>query len=70
VNEVPETRWELQRIAALVAGIVAWVAVASVAILVVFNIGDRNQVLMFLPILAAVAVAWAIGELVTDRVFN
>jgi hypothetical protein len=44
--------------------------VASVAILVVFNIGGKNQVLMFLPILAAVAVAWAIGELVTGHVFN
>jgi len=67
---VPEKRWELQRIAALVVGIVAWAAVALVAVLVVFNIGDKNQVLMFLPILAAVAVAWAVGEFVTDRVFN
>jgi hypothetical protein len=70
VNKVPEKRWELQRIAALMAGIVAWVAVASVALLVVFNIGAKNQVLMFLPILAAVAVAWAIGEFVTSNVFN
>jgi len=60
----------MKRMVALTAGIAAWAAAASVAILVVFNIGDRNQVLMFLPILAAVAVAWAIGELVTDRVFN
>jgi hypothetical protein len=67
---MPEKRWELQRVAALVVGIVAWAAVASVAILVVFNIGSKNQVLMFLPILAAVGVAWAIGELVTDRVFD
>jgi hypothetical protein len=67
---MPEKRWELQRIAALAAGIVAWAAVASVAILVVFNIGSKNQVLMFLPILAAVAVAWAIGELVTNHVFD
>ncbi len=52
------------------AGVAAWAAVASVAILVAFNIGDRNQVLMFLPILAAVAVAWAIGEFVTGHVFK
>jgi hypothetical protein len=41
-----------------------------VAALLVFNIGDKNQVLMFLPILAAVIAAWAIGEVVTDRVFG
>ena len=67
---MPEKRWEMKRTVALLAGIAAWAGVASVAILVVFNIGDRNQMLMFLPILAAVAVAWAIGELVTNHVFN
>ena len=45
-------------------------AVAVVAALLVFNIGDKNQILMFLPILAAVIAAWAIGEVVTDRVFG
>ena len=53
----------------LVGGVVAWAAVAATAILVVFNLGTKNQVLMFLPILAAVAGAWFIGELVTERVF-
>jgi len=36
----------------------------------VFNLGTKNQVLMFLPILAVVLVAWFIGELVTQRVFT
>jgi len=44
--------------------------VGLLAALIAFNIGDKNQILMFLPILAAVVVAWAIGELVTERVFN
>jgi hypothetical protein len=55
---------------ALVAGFTAWAAAAVVAVLIVFNMGAKNQVLMFLPILAAVAAAWAIGELVTERVFT
>ena len=54
----------------LVGGVVAWAAVAVVAVLIVFNMGGKNQVLMFLPILAAVAAAWVIGELVTERVFT
>jgi len=32
--------------------------------------GNKNQVLMFLPILVAVFAAWGIGEAVTERVFN
>ena len=55
---------------ALVAGVAAWAAVAVVAVLIVFNMGGKNQVLMFLPILAVVAAAWFIGELVTERVFT
>ena len=55
---------------ALVAGVTAWAAVAVAAVLIVFNMGEKNQVLMFLPILAVVAAAWAIGELVTERVFS
>ena len=55
---------------ALVGGVEAWAAVAVVAVLIVFNMGGKNQVFMFLPILAAVAVAWVIGELVTERVFT
>lgn len=54
----------------LTGGVTAWAAVALVASLIVFNMGEKNQVLMFLPILAAVVVAWAIGELVTERVFG
>ena len=54
----------------LVGGVVAWVGVAATAILVVFNMGTKNQILMFLPILAAVVAAWFIGELVTQRVFT
>ena len=50
--------------------LVAWVVVAATAILVVFNLGTKNQVLMFLPILAVVAAAWVIGELVTGAVFT
>jgi hypothetical protein len=55
---------------ALMAGVAAWAAVAVVAALLVFNMGDKNQILMFLPILAAVVAAWAIGEAVTERVFG
>ncbi|MGD0116248.1 MAG: hypothetical protein ABSC13_09650 [Dehalococcoidia bacterium] len=54
----------------LVGGVVAWAAVAATAIVIVFNLGTKNQVLMFLPILAVVLVAWFIGELVTQRVFT
>jgi hypothetical protein len=60
----------MNKILALVAGVTAWAAVALVAVLIVFNMGAKNQVLMFLPILAVVAAAWAIGELVTERVFT
>jgi hypothetical protein len=54
----------------LAAGLVAWAVVAATAVLIVFNMGGKNQVLMFLPILAVVAAAWLIGELVTERVFT
>jgi Kef-type K+ transport system membrane component KefB len=60
----------MSRIVLLLMGVAAWAAVAVVAVLITFNIGDKNQILMFLPILAVVLVAWAIGELVTERVFN
>jgi hypothetical protein len=60
----------MNKVLALVAGATAWAAVAVVAVLIVFNMGAKNQVLMFLPILAVVAAAWAIGELVTERVFT
>jgi hypothetical protein len=60
----------MKRIPLLLMGIGAWAAVALAAVLITFNIGGKNQILMFLPILAAVIAAWAIGELVTERVFN
>jgi flagellar biosynthesis protein FliQ len=60
----------MNKVLALVAGVTAWAAVAVVAVLIVFNMGVKNQVLMFLPILAVVAAAWFIGELVTERVFS
>jgi uncharacterized membrane protein len=60
----------MNKVLALAAGVTAWAAVAVVAVLIVFNMGAKNQVLMFLPILAVVVAAWAIGELVTERVFT
>ena len=60
----------MNRILLLLVGIAAWAGVALTAVLITFNIGDKNQILMFLPILAAVVVAWGVGELVTERVFN
>jgi hypothetical protein len=60
----------MNKVLALVAGVTAWAAVAAVAVLIVFNMGAKNQVLMFLPILAVVAAAWVIGELVTGAVFT
>ena len=59
----------MEKVAALLLGITAWAVVAVIAVLITFNIGDKNQILMFLPILAAVVGAWAIGEYVTQRVF-
>jgi hypothetical protein len=55
---------------ALALGVLAWLGVGALAVLITFNVGDKNQILMFLPILAAVVVAWAIGEVVTERVFR
>jgi hypothetical protein len=60
----------MNKVLALVAGVTAWAAVGATAVLIVFNMGVKNQVLMFLPILAVVVAAWAIGELVTERVFT
>ena len=60
----------MNRVFLLLMGIAAWAGVALTAVLITFNIGEKNQILMFLPILAAVVVAWAIGEVVTERVFN
>ena len=59
----------VDKVTALLLGIAAWAGVAVVAVLITFNIGDKNQILMFLPILAAVVAAWAIGEFVTQRMF-
>ena len=60
----------MNRVFLLMLGIAAWAGVALTAVLITFNIGEKNQILMFLPILGAVVVAWAIGEMVTERVFN
>jgi len=59
----------MERIAALVLGVLAWTGVAVIAVVVVNAWGDDNQVLAILPIAAAVAGAWLVGELVTERVF-
>lgn len=60
----------MSKLTALVLGVVAWAAVAGLAVLIAFNMGEKNQVLMFLPILAGVIAAWGIGEAVTERVFT
>jgi len=60
----------MDRALLLASGVAAWVAVALVAALIVFGMGEKNQVLMFFPILAAVIAAWGIGEMVTERVFR
>jgi len=59
----------MERFIALLVGVLAWAAVAGVAVSVVNAWQDENQILAFLPIAGAVIVAWAIGEVVTDRVF-
>jgi high-affinity Fe2+/Pb2+ permease len=63
-------RRSMSRVLLLLMGVAAWAGVALTAVLITFNIGERNQILMFFPILAAVVVAWGVGELVTERVFN
>lgn len=60
----------MTRVTALALGVIAWAGVAALSVLIAFNMGDKNQVLMFLPILAAVVIAWAIGEAVTERVIR
>ena len=60
---------QVTKLTALLFGVTAWAAVAAITVVITFNMGDKNQVLMFLPILAAVVVAWGIGEAVTERVF-
>jgi len=60
----------MNRVLLLLLGVAAWAGVALTAVLITFNIGEKNQILMFLPILAAVVVAWGVGEVVTELVFN
>jgi flagellar biosynthesis protein FliQ len=60
----------MERFIALLVGVLAWAAVAGIAVSVVNAWQDENQILAFLPIAGAVVVAWAIGEVVTDRVFE
>ena len=55
---------------ALTLGVAAWSSVAVLAVLIAFNIGERNQIIMFLPILGGVFAAWGIGEAVTESVFS
>ena len=38
----------------LLGGVAAWLGVALLSVLITFNMGDKNQMLMFLPILVAV----------------
>jgi hypothetical protein len=59
----------LTKVTAFLLGVVAWAAVAGISVAIAFNIGSKNQVLMFLPIIAAVFAAWAVGEIVTERLF-
>jgi len=59
----------MNKVLALIGGVAAWAVVAATAILIVFNLGTKNQVLMFLPILAVVVAAWLVTELATQRVF-
>ena len=58
------------KIAAVLGGVLAWAGVAALSVAIAVNIGGRNQVLMFLPIIASVFMAWAVGELVTARIFE
>jgi hypothetical protein len=44
--------------------------VGALSVLMVELFQDDNQVLAFIPILVAVVAAWAIGEVVTARVFE
>ena len=49
----------MERLIALLVGILAWAAVAGIAVSVVNAWQDENQILAFLPIAGAVIVAWA-----------
>ncbi len=60
----------MTKLTAVLFGVAAWAGVAALAVVIAFNMGDKNQVLMFLPILAGVVAAWGIGEAVTARVFG
>lgn len=60
----------MNRLTATLLGVVAWAGVAAIAVLSVNAWSDDNQVLAFLPIIAAVVAAWAVGEFVTERIFD
>ena len=60
----------MERLVLLLMGVLAWLGVAVVAVLVVNAWQEENQILAFLPIAAAVVIAWAIGEYVTESVFE
>ncbi len=48
----------MERFIALLVGVLAWAAVAGVALSVVNAWQDEDQILAFLPIAGAVIVAW------------
>jgi len=60
----------MTKFTALALGFAAWSGVTALSLFIAFNLGERNQVLMFLPILAAVLAAWGVGEVVTERLFE
>jgi hypothetical protein len=60
----------MEKAIALALGVAAWVGVGALSVLMVELFQDDNQVLAFIPILVAVVAAWAIGEVVTARVFE
>jgi high-affinity Fe2+/Pb2+ permease len=59
----------MDRVALLLLGVGAWLGVAVIAVVVVNAWQDENQIVAFLPIAAAVVLAWGIGEWVTANVF-
>jgi fatty acid desaturase len=60
----------MTKLTLLALGVAAWAGVAGLSVLIAFNMGTKDQKLMFLPILVGVVAAWVIGEAVTERVFN
>jgi hypothetical protein len=55
----------MERTVALLLGIAAWLGVAVASVLVVNAWSDENQIVAFIPIAAAVGLAWLVGYGVT-----